>query len=467
MSKRSSANVSGISQTHVFQPESSRSLNADVKRKSVKFRSSIKLMEAVTRNDFNEVQELLKCNVDPNKAGDDGVTALHQACMENFHEIVNLLLDYNASINAIDSEYCTPLHSACARGHTTIARILVDNGADLLAANIDQNLPSEICENAEMTLFMKQEMAKKGITREAIVHAKNARENKIIHDAVKFVANGNDINVQDNTGATLLHIAAANGYVELANFFFRHSRMVNVQDRDGWTPLHAAACWGQLEMCMILGSQNNADPTIENNHGETPLDLTADDEVKGFLQDLVKSFKEGKKLRTAMEVQKRNDILWETNVSTEKNQFSKDKNLVNKGKEYKVIEPKSEYEFWRKKQQKSNKDQYSKESYHVVPHLFPGLSRTGVPVYSDIPTSNKSTLSSQSKLHHQPSADYDIVVRSSNNPNFQIGKKRPAKKNPKHKNKRYLLNDSSKFFSKKHKYVSAVPSSKQEFCNIM
>lgn len=51
--------------------------------------------------------------------------SFHQACIDNFEEIVEVLLEYGANVNALDSEAWTPLHAACTCGHTNIAEILV------------------------------------------------------------------------------------------------------------------------------------------------------------------------------------------------------------------------------------------------------------------------------------------------------------------------------------------------------
>ncbi|GCC41267.1 hypothetical protein chiPu_0025214, partial [Chiloscyllium punctatum] len=42
-----------------------------------------------------------------------------------------------------------------------------------------------------------------------------------------------------------LHVAAANGYTDVAELLLAHKAKVNLKDADGWEPLHAAACWGQ------------------------------------------------------------------------------------------------------------------------------------------------------------------------------------------------------------------------------
>lgn len=49
-----------------------------------------------------------------------------------------------------------------------------------------------------------------------------------------------------------LHIAAANGYVEVLEFLLDNDADVEVVDKDGWKPIHAAACWGNVSVVKEL-----------------------------------------------------------------------------------------------------------------------------------------------------------------------------------------------------------------------
>lgn len=75
-------------------------------------------------------------------------------------------------------------------------------GADLLAVNADGNMPYDICED-ELTLdYIESEMAKRGITQELIDNTRALVENQMLEDMRQLVANGYDINVKDEQGAT-------------------------------------------------------------------------------------------------------------------------------------------------------------------------------------------------------------------------------------------------------------------------
>ena len=43
-----------------------------------------------------------------------------------------------------------------------------------------------------------------------------------------------------------LHIASANGYIDVLEFLLDHHVSLHIRDYDSWLPIHAAACWLQV-----------------------------------------------------------------------------------------------------------------------------------------------------------------------------------------------------------------------------
>lgn len=126
------------------------------------------LLESAARNDLEDVKRLLSAGVNPDVTNEDGLTALHQCCIDDNEEMLKLLLEFGAAVNARDTELWTPLHAAATCGHVHLCRYLIDKGAELLAVNADGNMPYDICED-EVTLdYIETEMAKRGITQEDI-----------------------------------------------------------------------------------------------------------------------------------------------------------------------------------------------------------------------------------------------------------------------------------------------------------
>lgn len=131
-------------------------------QKRVLFPPSVTLLEAAARNDLEEVRQLLESGVSPDLANEDGLTALHQSCIDDFREMVQQLLEAGAKVNARDSESWTPLHAAATCGHLQLVELLVARGADLLAVNTDGNMPYDLCEDERTLDCLETAMANRG-----------------------------------------------------------------------------------------------------------------------------------------------------------------------------------------------------------------------------------------------------------------------------------------------------------------
>ncbi|XP_014702684.1 protein phosphatase 1 regulatory inhibitor subunit 16B isoform X2 [Equus asinus] len=255
------------------------------RRKKVSFEASVALLEASLRNDAEEVRYFLKNKVSPDLCNEDGLTALHQCCIDNFEEIVKLLLSHGANVNAKDNELWTPLHAAATCGHINLVKILVQYGADLLAVNSDGNMPYDLCEDEPTLDVIETCMAYQGITQEKINEMRAAPEQQMIADIHCMIAAGQDLDWIDAQGATLLHIAGANGYLRAAELLLDHGVRVDVKDWDGWEPLHAAAFWGQMQMAELLVS-HGASLSARTSMDEMPIDLCEEEEFKVLLLEL-------------------------------------------------------------------------------------------------------------------------------------------------------------------------------------
>uniref|UniRef100_A0A8C8VN93 Protein phosphatase 1 regulatory inhibitor subunit 16B n=1 Tax=Pelusios castaneus TaxID=367368 RepID=A0A8C8VN93_9SAUR len=253
--------------------------------KKVSFEASVALLEASLRNDVEEVCYLLKNNISPDLCNEDGLTALHQSCIDNFEEIVKLLLNHGANVNAKDNELWTPLHAAATCGHINLVKILIQHGADLLAVNADGNMPYDLCEDEPTLDVIETCMSYQGITQEKINEMRAIPEEAMISDIQDMIAAGQDLNGTDDQGATLLHIAGANGYLHAAEMLLDHGARPDVKDWDGWEPLHAAAFWGQMQMAELLVS-HGASLSARTAFDEMPIDLCEEEEFKVLLLEL-------------------------------------------------------------------------------------------------------------------------------------------------------------------------------------
>ena len=256
----------------------------------------------------NIVRLLLEHGADVNARGDDRSTPLHKAAQYGRVEVVFVLLEHVANLgseddNRIDAvrEYVniqdakgkTPLHCASEGPHTmsktvalslsSVTRLLLERGADLNAPRNDRSTPLH-----DAALYGWIDVARvllehavnvdavddaRKIALHKYVNARDAEGNTPLHcvsegddlggdniarsDIARLLLeHGANVNAQENTHSTPLHLAAQYGRVEVLHVLLEHVAIpgtvddesksafheyVNVQDEDGNTPLHLAS----------------------------------------------------------------------------------------------------------------------------------------------------------------------------------------------------------------------------------
>ncbi|VDK20750.1 unnamed protein product, partial [Anisakis simplex] len=93
---------------------------------------------------------------------------------------------------------------------------------------------------------------------------------------------GEPLDARQPDGSTYLHVAAANGYFDVAAFLLRCGVSPCVRDNDLWMPVHAAACWAQPDLIELL-CEYGGDISAKTNNGETPLDLCEDSTTRAVI----------------------------------------------------------------------------------------------------------------------------------------------------------------------------------------
>ncbi|KAI3386122.1 hypothetical protein SNEBB_011327 [Seison nebaliae] len=290
----------------------------------VHFTETVTLLDATFRNDIEEVKRLLDEGVDPNVSNEDGLTALHQTCIDNNVELLKCLLEKNADVNIRDHDGWTPLHAAATCGHKDVSLILIENNADVLAVNTDGNMPYDICEDNDTLIQIEMKMADQGITQKVIDETRSQPERDLLRrlrELKEVVENsvknslltapkssgqlvsmqfslpisqihqntyksqqetlGKDFDSKDN--ATYLHVAAAYSYFDVIKFLIDECNVeINPTDSDGWTPLHAATWWTNPQIIQYL-IEHSADLYKKNDSGNTPLDICPDQNLVDWM----------------------------------------------------------------------------------------------------------------------------------------------------------------------------------------
>ena len=82
----------------------------------------------------------------------------------------------------------------------------------------------------------------------------------------ELAAQGEDVNVKDSEGATVLHYAALTGQLNVVSFLVERGADVNAKDKkNGKSVLHEAVFSGNLELVKWL-VQNGADVNAKTNN---------------------------------------------------------------------------------------------------------------------------------------------------------------------------------------------------------
>ena len=198
---------------------------------------------------------LLDKGADPN-AADIGYTALHAAVLRSDLELVKSLLAHKANPNtqitkgtpvrrnSQDFELpktligATPYLLAAKFLEADIMRALAAGGADTRLPMKDGATP--LMAAAGMGIAAPAQDEKRGTDRRglAILDGGKAEPDSQVLGAVSAALTlGSDVNAVNPAGDTALHIASAQGYIDVVKLLAAHGADVNVRNARGLTPL--------------------------------------------------------------------------------------------------------------------------------------------------------------------------------------------------------------------------------------
>ncbi len=279
--------------------------------------NSSALIEAALFKNPKGIPVLLEYNADANIQNVWGKNALMLACRGDILEAVKLLLPKTKNINAQDEEGKTALLHAIYGGNENIVKLLLDDGADVLIK----------CEKGKSALdYAKQwydpiNPAIYNLIYKATELQKNtiklleAIEKNDIKSAKKIIKNGVCFKYKNKSGKTVQEIAIEwerteiagliantikkenlksalivnienNEKIKIANYeliegvknddidkvksAIKKGANINIQDEEGNTPISIACKNANKKIAQLL-LLNDADVSIKNNDGHTPL----------------------------------------------------------------------------------------------------------------------------------------------------------------------------------------------------
>ena len=230
-----------------------------------------------------------------------GHTLLHVAAMANAPRLIAALLAAGADLEARDKEGLTPLHAAAAGNGPAAIAALLEAGADLHARNNFRQTPLQYAVSLVSTgSYFRGRLVLNRYVPAAVAALLDAGAepndvNEFLFGATPLrswtAGEGNSailaalleagatLDVRDDNGATLLHLAAERDTPANIAALLKAGMELEARDDGGRTPLHAAAAStvsgralaSAAAMAVLL--QAGADPTSRDDSGRTALEL--------------------------------------------------------------------------------------------------------------------------------------------------------------------------------------------------
>ncbi|XP_041351820.1 serine/threonine-protein phosphatase 6 regulatory ankyrin repeat subunit B-like [Gigantopelta aegis] len=203
------------------------------------------------------------------------------------------LLSKHADPNLADKTKNSPLHLAVNAGSLNLVKELVANGAELDTVNESGETPLYIAvRNREIQVVKYLVEKGAGVN----LHGKSNRNeiSSLLHlailsnsvDNVKIlVENGAQLNTVDESGNTLLHIAANSICPDILSYLLDTGPVVNIQDGDGMVPSGLSKRDFNEELLLV---NKCYDVNARNKAGETALYICVKDNKLEHLNCLLK-----------------------------------------------------------------------------------------------------------------------------------------------------------------------------------
>jgi len=212
------------------------------------------LVWAVSHNDGQMVDMLLRAGADPKGANEFGATALYAAAANTDPALTVKLLAAGADPNAPLTSGETPLMEAAGRGNIEVVRALLGGKANPNAKDV-----------------------KGGQT--ALMWAAQQRQTAVVEELIKVGAN---VSADSKSGFTPLMFAAQQGDVDTARVLIGAGAKTNeTQPKTNMTPLIIASAMVHVKMVELL-LENGANPNVVEWMGYSPLGWVVRDSHYGM-----------------------------------------------------------------------------------------------------------------------------------------------------------------------------------------
>uniref|UniRef100_A0A8C3GLI8 Myosin XVI n=1 Tax=Cairina moschata TaxID=8855 RepID=A0A8C3GLI8_CAIMO len=253
------------------------------KNHRVRFNLADMIQDAIIHHDDKEVLRLLKDGADPHMLVSSGGSLLHLCARYDNAFAAEILIDRGVNVNHQDEDFWTSMHVACACDNPDIVLLLLLAGANVLLQDVNGNIALDYAiEGTESSSILLMYLEENGVELNSLRQMKIQRPMTMLTDVRQLIASGGSVNQKNDDGVTLLHMACANGYKNVASLILDHGADLNMVDNQYWTPLHLAAKYGQTHLVKLL-LMHWANPNLLNCNNEKPSDIAASEFIEEML----------------------------------------------------------------------------------------------------------------------------------------------------------------------------------------
>lgn len=270
------------------------------------------LQYAVFHGHTDMVRMLLSRGADTGSTEEDDDAPIFLAARQGHLEAARLLVEYGADVCAVDDRYATPLHEAASRGHADLVRFLLKKGADPSAVDSDHSSPLHYAKEPDCIRYLI--LAGADVNARGF-DGQPPLAGQTVEAALMLLSAGADPLAEDDNGDTPIDLAIRWGDDDLARLLvdrigigsvpifalaamgaldelrrrisFDSGLLHAVQDRrSGATLLHLAAEMGQVDVARYLLEQG-IDPDVRDEDGTPPLHMAAESSSSGVAELLI------------------------------------------------------------------------------------------------------------------------------------------------------------------------------------
>ncbi|XP_041438332.1 unconventional myosin-XVI [Xenopus laevis] len=253
------------------------------KNYKVHFPLSEKIQDAIIHHNDKEVLQLLKDGADPHILVTSGGCLLHLCARYDNAFAAEILIDRGVHVNHQDEEHWTPMHVACACDNPDIVLLLLLSGANILLQDVNGNIALDYAvEGTESRNILLSYLEENGIDLSSLRQMRMQKATVMLSDIKQLLATGGSVSEKNDEGVTLLHIACACGYKDVACLLLENGADPDSADDHYWTPLHLAAKYGQTSLVKILLA-HQANPNMLNCNEDKPSDVAVTEGIQDML----------------------------------------------------------------------------------------------------------------------------------------------------------------------------------------